>query len=228
MTVSDVNRHLGFSFQSPDPSILLFEGMELDIHFELAAFRAMPITGRVTWVHATQAHGGEFRRRMRVAWTGGLHNGICDYLLFARNWTPSMLRATGFHSKRVKGHLRFPTVKTMEDYAEVLHLRRDAYVSAGKRPEGTRPEKMSTPLDGMSRILMARHHGKLVGTLTFSFPATEDTLLDSQAGFPGRQIPGAPSPQDQPHRGVPALHRRGLPGHGSAAWACSSTGSSIS
>jgi hypothetical protein len=188
VTVADLNRHLGFSFQSSDPSILLFTGMELRIHFELASFRSLPITGRVTWVHAAPEGGIRFGIEcLSMDWR--LQNGICDYLLFARNWTPSMLRASGFRSQQVREHLRFRTVKTMEDYADVLRLRRDAYVSAGKRPESTTAEEMATPLDGISRILMARHHGQLVGSLTFTFPVTEDTLLDSQAGFPGRKYP---------------------------------------
>lgn len=186
--VSDVNKSLGFSFLSQDPSILLFEGMELDIHFELASFRNLPFTGRVSWVHATRENEVKFGVEcMDMDWR--LQGGLCDYLLFSRNWTPSKLRSAGFRSNEVKGHLRFRTVKTMEDYAEVLHLRRAAYISASKRPEATTAEEMATPLDGASRILMATHHGQLVGSLTFTFPSSEDTVLDSQTGFPGRKYP---------------------------------------
>lgn len=186
--VSDVNKSLGFSFLSQDPSILLFEGMELDIHFELASFRKLPFTGRVTWVHATRENEVKFGVEcMDMDWR--LQGGLCDYLLFSRSWTPSKLRAAGFRSNEVKGHLRFRTVKSMEDYAEVLHLRRAAYISASKRPEATTAEEMATPLDGVSRILMATHHGQLVGSLTFTFPSSEDTDLDSQMGFPGRKYP---------------------------------------
>jgi hypothetical protein len=139
-------------------------------------------------VHATAADEVRFGVEC-VAVHHRLHNALCDYLLFTQFWTPARLRQAGFLSKQVRGHLRFSSVRTMEDYAEVLHLRRDAYVGAGKRPPGTRPEHMSTALDGRSRILMARHHGKLVGTLTFAFPADEETVLDSQAGFPGGKYP---------------------------------------
>jgi predicted GNAT family N-acyltransferase len=77
----------------------------------------------------------------------------------------------------------------MEDYAEVLYLRRDAYVGVGKKPEGTTPESMAGRLDGMSRILMAHHHDTLVGTMTFTYPNSEDTILDSQMGFPNQKYP---------------------------------------
>lgn len=188
LQVSDVNKSLGFSFLCADPSILLFEGMELDIHFELATLRKLSFTGRVVWVQATRENEVKFGVDcVDMDWR--LQTGLCGFLLSTGNWTPSRLRGAGFRSQRVKGHLRFRTVRSMEDYASVLRLRRDAYVSADKRPESTTVEEMASPLDGASRILMARHHGELVGSLTFTFPTSEDTLLDSQAGFPGLKYP---------------------------------------
>jgi hypothetical protein len=188
LRVSDVNRNMGLSFLSVDPSILVFEGMELKIHFELASHRETPMTARVAWVHATEANEVKFGVTcMDMAWT--LHNGICDFLLFSRLWSPVRLRQAGFRSQQVKGRLRFRSVRTMDDYAEVLYLRRDAYVGIGRKPQGTRPEEMAGSLDGQSRILMAHHQDKLVGTLTFTFPTKEDAVLDSQAGFPGQKYP---------------------------------------
>jgi predicted GNAT family N-acyltransferase len=91
--------------------------------------------------------------------------------------------------------LRFRSVRSMEDYAEVLGLRREAYVGAGKRGQDTLPEDMASPLDGKSRILMALHHDRLVGTLTFTFPTDEGTVLDSQTGFTGAKYPVAIPPK---------------------------------
>jgi predicted GNAT family N-acyltransferase len=188
LTVSDINRHMGLSFLSPDPAILLFEGMEIRLHFELARHRRSSMLARVTWVQATEADQVRFGVAcVDMPWD--LHNGISDYLLFSRQWTPGRLRQSGFLARQVKGRLRFRSVKTMGDYAEVLHLRRDAYVGAGKKPKDTRPEEMASPRDGHSRILMALHNEKLVGTLTFTFPAREEEILDSEAGFPGRKFP---------------------------------------
>lgn len=186
--VSDINGEMGLSLTSADPTILVFEGMELDLHFELAGFRAFPMSVRVAWVYA----GAEDELRFGVQCRSvdlRLHNALCDYLLNTQYWTPARLRQAGFQSRQVKGHLRYTTVKTLEDYAEVLYLRRDSYVGVGKRPQGTRPEKMSSPLDGRSRIMMASHHGRLVGTMTLTFPASEDTVLDTQSGFPGARYP---------------------------------------
>jgi predicted GNAT family N-acyltransferase len=148
----------------------------------------MPVTSVVTWVHATRENEVKFGVAcMAMDWR--LQGGICDFLLYAGHWSPNMLRSAGFRTRTVKSHLRYRTVKTMEDYSEVLRLRRTAYVGAGKRPETTTPEDMAAPLDGISRILTARHHGQLVGSMTFTFPPSEDTLLDSESGFPSRKYP---------------------------------------
>lgn len=188
ITVFDVNRSLGFSFRSADASILLFEGMRIEIHFELPSIRQSPMQARVAWVHATRENevrfGGEC---LSMDWS--VHNALCAFLLVSRQWTPAHLKEVGFRARDVKGHLRYRTVKSMEDYAAVLYLRRDAYVSVGKRPADTQPEKMASLLDGVSRILTAHHQGTLVGSLTFTFPSSEETVLDSQAGFPNRQYP---------------------------------------
>ncbi len=188
LKVSDINKQMGFSFVSTDPSVLLFEGMELQVHFELASLRDAFMTARVAWVHATEADHVKFGVVcLDMDWK--LHNGVCEFLLFSRQWTPARLRDSGFHAQLVKSRLRFRTVKTMDDYSEILHLRRDAYVGALKKPVGTSPEAMASNLDGCSRILMVHHHEKLVGTMTFTFPEREDVLLDSEAGFPGQRYP---------------------------------------
>jgi predicted GNAT family N-acyltransferase len=111
----------------------------------------------------------------------------------------------------------------MDDYAEVLYLRRNSYVGAGKKPKETRPEEMASRLDGHSRILMALHQDKLVGSLTFTFPTHEEELLDSEAGFPGRKFPVRTPPKtslievsrlciDEEYRGTDLL--QGLFEHG--------------
>ncbi|MDB5106314.1 MAG: type pilus assembly PilZ [Fibrobacteres bacterium] len=188
MQASDLNKNMGFSFVSHDESILLFEGMEFPIYFDLASYRQFPMRVRVAWINATSAQEVRFGVEC-VDLDFRLHNGICDFLLYSRQWTPARLFEAGFRVQQVKGHLRFRSVKTMEDYAEVLYLRRDAYVGAGKRSRETTPEQMATALDGKSRILMAHHHGRLVGTITFTFPTSEETVLDSQAGFQGGKYP---------------------------------------
>jgi predicted GNAT family N-acyltransferase len=194
LQVSDVNGNMGLSLLSTDASILLFEGMELQLHFELAGHRETPMIARVAWVHATEANQVKFGVVcLDMDWK--LHNGICAYLLFSGHWTPSRLREAGFKSQQVKSRLRFRTVKNMDDYAEVLYLRRDAYVGAGKKPDGTTPEAMAGRLDGLSRILMAHHHDTLVGSMTFTYPNSEDTILDSQMGFPNQKYPVAIPPK---------------------------------
>ena len=188
LQISDINRDMGLSFVSTDPSILLFEGMELQVHFELSSYQESPMTVRVVWVHATNSSQLKFGALcMGMDWK--LHNGIRDFLLFSRHWTPARLSEAGFHSQQVKSSLRFRTVKNMQDYAEVLYLRRDAQVGIDKNLSGVTPESMASRLDGSSRILMAHHHDKLVGSMIFTYPTSQDTVLESQAGFPGQKFP---------------------------------------
>ncbi len=188
LQISDINRDMGLSFVSTDPSILLFEGMELQVHFELASHHDTPLTVRVVWVHATSTSKLKFGALcMGMDWK--LHNGIRDFLLFSRHWSPARISEAGFHSQQVKSRLRFRTVKNMQDYAEVLYLRRDAQAGVDKNISGVSPESMASRLDGSSRILMAHHHDKLVGSMIFTYPTSQDTVLESQAGFPGQKFP---------------------------------------
>ncbi len=194
LQVADINPHMGFSFLSKDPSTFVFVGMEFELYFEIANFRNLAYTGRISWVSAFRENEVKFGSQcLNINYH--LHNGICDLLLFSQQWTPAQLRACGFRAKLVKEHLRFRTVKSNEDYAQVLHLRRNAYVQAGKKNESTTAEEMASSLDGKSRILMAWHRDELVGSMTFAFPTTEDTLLDSQKGFEGQKYPVALPPK---------------------------------
>jgi predicted GNAT family N-acyltransferase len=162
--------------------------MELSIRFDLPAVSTLPMLVRVAWVHATDETAVRFGVQcVDLDWD--LQTRICGFLMDSRQWTPARLRESGFHSEQIKSLLRFRSVKSMEDYGEVLRLRRDAYVGVGKRPEGTCPEDMATALDGSSRIQMAHHRDQLVGTLTFTFPGSEELVLDSQSGFPGQKYP---------------------------------------
>lgn len=184
----DVNRSMGFAFECEDPSLLIFVGMTLDLHFELPGMRDLPLKARVAWVFATDDHRARFGVSC-MAMDFALHNCISDFLLVTRHWSPARLRAAGFRVQQVKQRLRFRTVQSREDYDAVLCLRRDAYVGAGRKPEGTPPEAMVGRLDAQSRILTAWHGSELVGSLTFAFPDREDILLDSEGGFPGQAYP---------------------------------------
>lgn len=184
----DVNRSMGFAFECQDPSLLVFIGMTIDLHFELPGMRLLPLKARVAWVFAEGDHCVRFGVSC-VAMDFALHNSISDFLLVTRHWSPARLREAGFRVQQVKQRLRFRTVKNGEDYEAVLLLRRDAYVGAGRKPEGTPPEAMAGRLDKQSRIITAWHGSELVGSLTFAFPNSEDVILDSEAGFPGHRYP---------------------------------------
>jgi hypothetical protein len=83
----------------------------------------------------------------------------------------------------------FRFLETMEEYAQVLALRRSAYVDVGKKDSATKPEEMSVLKDKDSRILCAFHDDTLVATAAITFPARNDEVLRSEAAFPDGKYP---------------------------------------
>jgi hypothetical protein len=108
---------------------------------------------------------------------------------------PETLQRFAFPTRFFKDRVTFRFVETMEEYGEVLNLRRNAYVEAGKRAPDTVPEAMSIAWDKSSRILCAYHDGKLLASAALTFPDREDTALRSETAFPGNRFPGNPPPK---------------------------------
>ena len=82
------------------------------------------------------------------------------------------IRKSSLSLKNVKNAIIVDFAKTEEDYQAVIALRRVAYqhYSKDEIPE------MTDKFDTQSRILTARHHGKIVGTLRMIFQKNGDTL----------------------------------------------------
>jgi predicted GNAT family N-acyltransferase len=103
---------------------------------------------------------------------------VAQYLLrFGPGTTFRALRADAFEPTTATGAFEYASVRTEEEYREVLALRRLAYAEAGKIAVGARDEDMADPFDDKSRILIARHQGKIVATLRLMFPATASDPL---------------------------------------------------
>ena len=103
--------------------------------------------------------------------------------------TPDTLKRLGFPIRFFRKRLVFRFVETMEEYGEVLNLRRNAYVEAAKRPEETIPEEMSLDWDRSSRILCAFHEGKLIASAALTFPFDESYVLRTETAFPDSRFP---------------------------------------
>jgi predicted GNAT family N-acyltransferase len=103
---------------------------------------------------------------------------IGQYLLrFGSGTTVQELCAEGFRIRSSSRALDFGSIRTAEEYNEVLRLRRLAYVHAKKISADAKDVDMADAYDARSRILVAKHRGRVVATARLMFPeSTADRL----------------------------------------------------
>jgi predicted GNAT family N-acyltransferase len=118
---------------------------------------------------------------------------IGQYLLqFGSGATVAELCASGFRLSASSRALDFGSVRSAEEYAEVLRLRRVAYVHARKLSDHTKDVEMADGFDRRSRIVVARHHGRVVATSRLTFPEpgadrlNHEEFLELPASLPPR------------------------------------------
>lgn len=108
---------------------------------------------------------------------------------FGPKVTPELLRSFGLKPKSVASSLAFSFVRTAEEYREVLALRKLAYEKAGKIEKSVTVEGMGDLYDTRSRIFLARHKGKAVGSFRLIFfEPHEETEHERFVKFP-REFP---------------------------------------
>ncbi|HET6410850.1 MAG TPA: GNAT family N-acyltransferase [Anaeromyxobacter sp.] len=119
---------------------------------------------------------------------------IGQYLLrFGSGPTVQELCAEGFRIRFSSRSLDFCSIRTEEEYREVLRLRRLAYVHSRKVSADAKDVDMADSYDRSSRILVAKHRGRVVGTARLMFPRSEgerlnhEDFLDLPPGLPPRQ-----------------------------------------
>lgn len=124
----------------------------------------------------------------------GSREVIGQYLLqFANGATVQELRALGFRLRSSSQAIDFSSLRSDEEYGEVLRLRRLAYVHARKVSADAKDVDMADAFDARSRILVAKHHGRVVGTARLMFPESDtdrlnhEDFLELPAGLPPRQ-----------------------------------------
>jgi predicted GNAT family N-acyltransferase len=119
---------------------------------------------------------------------------IGQYLLqFGAGTTMSELRATGFPVRASSRAVDFGFVRTPEEYREVLALRRLAYVHAKKASADVKDVDMGDGFDARSRIVYARHAGRIVASVRLMFPRDATDALKHEEYL---ALPGLP-PRDQ-------------------------------
>jgi predicted GNAT family N-acyltransferase len=120
---------------------------------------------------------------------------IGQYLLqFGPGASVKDLTAEGFRIRSSSRAFEFGAVATDDDYREVLHLRRLAYVHAKKISDDVKDVEMADAFDARSRILVARYRGRIVGTLRLMFPRSSSDPLKHEDYL---ALPPTLPPRDQ-------------------------------
>ncbi len=104
------------------------------------------------------------------------------------------LCAGGFRVPSSSGAIDYCSVRTAEEYQEVLRLRRLAYQHAKKISADAKDVDMGDGFDASSRILVAKHRGRIVGTVRLMFPQTATDPLKHEDFLP---LPSDLPPRDQ-------------------------------
>ncbi len=118
--------------------------------------------------------------------TESINGCLGQYLLqFGSGLTVRDLKASGLKVKSANDAISYSFVKTANDYRDVLKLRYKAYAQVGKADSNSSEESMSDMFDTQSRILMAKHQGRLIGSwrITFHTP-DEKNEYDQFVTFP--------------------------------------------
>ncbi len=95
------------------------------------------------------------------------------------------IRQAGLKIKSVDSATQYSFVKSPADYHEVLELRHQAYSAVGKADRDADPLVMSDVFDTQSRILMARHGNRTIGSWRVTFHRSdEQNEYDQYVRFP--------------------------------------------
>lgn len=177
-----------------DPAHPLFRGQKLRLHLSIPTSGECALDARIESLEL--APGGRLKVRVRAEGIdSALANDFAEFLAYENVISPEILKRMGFPIRIFRHRIQFRFVETMDDYAQVLALRRNAYVEVGKRGADTAPEDMSLTWDKRSRILCAYHMDTLVASAALTFPATDDDVMRSESAFPGNRFPGDPPPR---------------------------------
>jgi hypothetical protein len=175
----DLNGRMGFRLiahatqaiaKSPPP---LEMGTLVGLRLSLPGFESRGALAKLAWVDDLEA---------RSPWQCGvetldlpypLYQRLCRHLLGSPALSPKILATAGFPLNALKEGIRFRSAHSLEDYAHILNLRRDALAEAGHLPHDAAPESQVLPEDGRSRLITAWHGRKLVGSVALAFPLAQ-------------------------------------------------------
>ena len=160
-------------------------GMKLDLKFFLSTldYKEIPST-TVTICYVQQGPNGSLIAGCNVQKLDqNLSLNLSNYLLQFLDVSPNEARDAGFNVSKIADVFSFKYVETHADYVDVLKLRFEAYLNAGKVDKSKSPVDMTAPLDSKSRILIVKHQGKIVASAAYAFPNEESERLDTERPF---------------------------------------------
>jgi predicted GNAT family N-acyltransferase len=106
-----------------------------------------------------------------------LIDAISNYIFqFNEKTSIKELSDHGLKVKKASTALQGGFVRTKDEYEEVLKLRHNAYLNAGKLEQDSSYSDCSDSYDTRARIFLARYRGKVVGSFRLIFHEDEDQL----------------------------------------------------
>ena len=175
-----------FVLQVEKTSQYLLPGMKLDLKFFLSNtnFESTSFTTSTICFVKSGPKGSLIVGCNIDCISESLSLNLSNYLLQFLDVSPDEVRNAGFNVSKIADVFTFRYVETHSDYIEVLKLRYEAYLSAGKVDKSKRPDDMVASLDSKSRILMVKHQGLLIASVAISFPDSNDIILDTEKALP--------------------------------------------
>ncbi len=182
-------------FNTTDHALLLLSGQSLSISMELASSGGGIFEGVILW-SIKQEDGSLHFTVTPKNMSFEINNSFIEFIIHEWGLKPEVLKSYGFQIRRFKNQLAFIFVSTQEEYSQVLMLRRNAYVQAGKCELSTSPEQMTSLHDPQSRILAVYHNKEMVASMTMNFGQNGLTNFRSEELFPANKYPVAVPPKD--------------------------------
>lgn len=165
-----------------DPEFLALPTMSIVLALHITIDMQDKIEGQISWVETTGL--GKTRFGVEILHIGDkAKESIVSHLFQFQDWKPQELRAMGFKVKHYRPLIKFRSLRTHNEYLEVLKLRRQAYISVNKIDPNSSDTDLASELDRKSRILVAYHQTRMVGTIALLFPDREDMVLDTERTF---------------------------------------------
>jgi hypothetical protein len=167
----------------------LVQGMKLELMLSLPMVSQLQVSVAIRNVNLVVDNGKDYLS-IGVNFTtldSASREAIGQYLIqFGHGVSPKELRDQRLIPKSVASSVEFTFVRTIEDYQDVLELRRVAYERAGKISPGTPSSEMGDIYDVRSRIIVGKYKGQVVASAGLVFNEYHDRMeIEESVDWPG-------------------------------------------